>query len=485
MGTKYMRKRLRYGISLLLLSLLVTGCAGGKTLSDDMQTELLQKTGKDVVSGFHAGLEDTSSYFCVQDDGFLFAKDSCLQYYDLQAEESFVLCSDVNCKHNDSACAAWYDYTEEIYGAAFYSGKVFYFQENPERNTIDLMENDLSGTSKKTLYSLKKGEYGVDDVLLTSLNDVYYANHTVYFLASYVYVVDTKESFEIDFEVPQAISLENPNLIELQSIPDPEELMTRSLTYHLDCISDTKLIYFSEQYQLKKIAKEWFDAQYSDGTFEGKSYQSDCPYEEYWLDRSAEESEKENVYYVYDMLSGKTQEIAAVDAITLEAEDGSVLGWMGGLKFYDQYQDAQFLCMRRNKEMVNRQNFTNFESDCFLWDFDTNQETPLALGEIGGIVGCESFLNGGVLDENRFRYVVYAEDGETLELYAYDLETHASEKVLEDQKNITFRIVDTADAYFIGKIYEVSSWNTSFKLYQIQKEDYYAGKLDAKQRITY
>ena len=461
----------------------LTGCFGEtKTISE----QGLSFGEKDVINGINSGVDYSSigDKFSVLDSGILFMKDSHLMYYDFDTENSYILCGDAACKHEDNTCVAWYGLFYEIYGAALYREQLYYFQENSKNNTIELVQRDATGTTKKVLAALDKGEYEKDDLLLDSIDWVYYAGDKVWFLANYSYydIGDLEEGFSVETTVPMSVDLKTSELIYLQSIPEKDEAIASELSYQFEYIDSNTIIYSSSKYQNKRVLKEEFEKNYQNGKFEGVEYDSGNPYADYLYSYYKKDEKKENEYYSYDIKAGETEKFYSSEAVTLYGEDRSVVGWVPEVEFYGVFEEY-FFCGRCTEENMNAESFTNKNNNLYLWDRETGEKTTVLDMEIGGIPGSESTMVGGHIDENRFRYVVYTGDGENLEMYFYDLSTGASEKMMDDAKNITFRIVDSTEEYFVGKIYKESFGNVAFDLYKIKKEDYYAGNMNAKVKL--
>lgn len=142
------------------LSLFTVGCSK----SDLPETDCIISWG-----GSETIMENGIYYTCGNNDG-----DGILCYYSKENGRTVPVCGSPNCTHTSKRspdCAALVD---NVFGFYPYGDKLFYFFNNFENNSIDLLECSLNGLNKRTVSSvenvfipfIKSVKYGSDYVLL-------------------------------------------------------------------------------------------------------------------------------------------------------------------------------------------------------------------------------------------------------------------------------------------------------------------------------
>jgi len=145
---------------------------------------------------FVIGASDQGLDVCVTDSGVFYMENHNLRYLDLETNRSFVLCSRVNCSHNDYSCPAYYsadtittDNGDVIYdmttGLAMYRGNIFVMKTNVTTGTLDLVLLDPTNDTQKVISSLDIGDGSVGSLYLFWISNINHAGNTAWFLASY------------------------------------------------------------------------------------------------------------------------------------------------------------------------------------------------------------------------------------------------------------------------------------------------------------
>lgn len=144
-----------------VLSLFTVGCSQ----SDLPETDCIIPWGGNMTI-----MENGIYYTCSNDDG-----DGILCYYSKENGRAVPVCGSPSCTHTSKRspdCAALVD---DVFGFYPRGDKLFYFYNNLENNSIDLMECSSNGLNRRTVSSventfvpfIKNVEYGSDYVLLS------------------------------------------------------------------------------------------------------------------------------------------------------------------------------------------------------------------------------------------------------------------------------------------------------------------------------
>ncbi len=112
--------------------------------------------------------------------GALFKKESCIWYYDYESQNSFSLCSNPSCKHNNKDCAAYYAGRNFIFKDKIIevknNSKEWNEKEGFKVNAI-LNISDFSGYNRKSIMELDYAfidTYAYDDSLFIGCEEAYY-----------------------------------------------------------------------------------------------------------------------------------------------------------------------------------------------------------------------------------------------------------------------------------------------------------------------
>lgn len=130
--------------------------------------------------------------------------------------------------------------------------------------------------------------------------------------------------------------------------------------------------------------------------------------------------------------------------------------------------------------MVSEPDWENRSESISLWDIYNNHKTNILVLENGGTLAWEKGSAGlNIFDNGKFLYCIYKEGGEA-EVHLYDLDSNKDQYLFSDNANISFRIIDDTQEFFIGKIYT----DFGYEVYKIRKDDYYRGYVDKAVQIN-
>lgn len=438
---------------------LLSGCDRPDTVSES--TNHLQETDEIVF-----GASEMYETYSISDSGILYGKNNTIRYYDCEVDEEYILCSRVNCSHSNEECSAWYK-SYGIAGIAFYKEKIWYIKENETKNTWELISMNVTGEEQQVKASLDIGNAIGDSWILNTIYDVYYTDDKAIVCMEYVYVNNEMED-ELDMDRMQfkIISLEDG------SVTTVNEIVNNTEEYSLEGVSKDVLMFMVRENQIKMLTEKEFQQAYlagefPKGTFSAKNEQD--LYFEYtskWYPANCSPTEK----YIYYNL--KTQEKTVLEespAMLTFDDDGYQIGELPKYIFLGVYDD-NFLVSEPDWNGISR---------IFLWNVKNGNKEEVLLIEDGGTLSRETGnANQNVYDDGKFLYCKYENEDKAV-IYQYDIETATSKELFEDKRNITFRIINDTKKEFIGKKYT----DFGYSLYRINKEDYYAGKMEKMKKL--
>ncbi len=147
-------------IIITILSMFTVGCSESTVPETDC---IISWGGNETI------MENGIYYACMNDDG-----DNIMCYYSKENGRTVPVCGSPSCTHTSKRspdCAALIN---DVFGFYPLGDKLFYFYNNIENNSIDLLECSLNGLNKRTVSSvenvfipfIKSVNYGSDYVLL-------------------------------------------------------------------------------------------------------------------------------------------------------------------------------------------------------------------------------------------------------------------------------------------------------------------------------
>jgi len=165
-------KKLKIGISILAVLIVtgaigLTGCSNEKYTKDYVPIEVNSAVSvqfPDFKFDNNEGQYYMSDNSAAAENGYYFitknvsksGQNNFIYYFDMTSESSVPLCSNIQCKHNDSSCDA-YITNEECLGQMiwYYSGRLYMIERTAENDI--LVSYDTEGRNKNTVCILSEG----------------------------------------------------------------------------------------------------------------------------------------------------------------------------------------------------------------------------------------------------------------------------------------------------------------------------------------
>lgn len=439
---------------------LLSGCGRPDTVSES--TNLLQETDEIVF-----GASEMYETYSISDSGILYGKNNTIRYYDCEVDEEYILCSRVNCSHSNEECSAWYK-SYGMAGIAYYKEKIWYLKENEKKNTWELISMDVTGEEQQIKASLDIGDAVGNSWILNTIHDVYYTDDKAVVCAEYVYVSDEmKDELNMNRMQYQIIELKDGTVTTVN------EIVHNTEEYSLEGISKDVLIFKVRENQMKMLTEKEFYQAYADGEFTKDAFSTEYEedlYFEYtskWYPANCIPIEK---YVSYDLKKREKTVLEELSVMMTFDDDGYQIGELPKYIFLGEYND-EFL--------VSEPDWNSTFSRVFLWNVKNGSKEEVLSIKDGGTLSRETgCVSQNVYDDGKFLYCEYGNDDKAI-VYQYDIQTETSRELFEDKRNITFRIINDTEEEFIGKRYT----DYGYSLYRINKEDYYAGKMDRKEKL--
>lgn len=457
METNTMKRK--YILPLVILAALAAVLFFGVRTRSKAAAIKLSQTSEDAVVYGANGWEESYS---VSDYGILYAKNNVVRYYDLDADETYALCDKANCLHLSNKCAAWYRDWTAVNGIAYYQDGICLFKRNYDRNAYELIRMDVTGKNQKVIARLDIGDWKSGSWYLSSLGDIYYNAGRAVVEANYTWVEGEGES-------SQTKNCRQYLLIDMGdgAVTEVNEKAADSTVYRLLGISGDALFFMKTVPEIEELSEQEFEEAYASGAFRGKIHAEDPVerYLEYQGKWYPSHSNQKDVYIEYKIKESRETILEETPSLMTFDEDGYNTGTLSKYLVSGNFGQSY---------LVSEPDWDNENEAPFLWDLKKNQKTPLFTIEHGGTLAWETgSLALGIYDESKILYCQYT--GETTaDILEYDLKTGASRELFEDVRNISFRIINVTEEFFIGKIYT----DTGYDVYKIRREDYFAGNLD-------
>lgn len=447
-----------FGVSVILL---LGGC--GRSMGEEQVEKITQASDAETEVLHGAGWRGID--FCIMESGMLYVKDGQMRYYDFAGNDSYVLCTKLNCSHRDEACSAYVPLID-MEGLAYYREHVYYFWHDREKGHIELVRMELSGENKETVWSQSVGEYATGSWVISGVpHNVYYSGGAVWFVLSYCYI-DERNSGRTTSDVCAVIDLDNGVYTAISETAADE-------TVEYNTISGRDAVWTRRRNRIKMLSEDEFLKKWEAGEFSGQISDVSDPYGEYYIGWYERNKEPEYTYYCYNLDTGRSRELETRNACRILDDEGAVLAYCPDYIFLGRYQ-GKWLYELVDYERNDR---------VYLWDADTGEKTGLLELENGGIIGrTYGMIDYGIFDNSCFLYGLFQDEQSKITIYRYDLKTGDSKKLFEDVRNITFRIIGDTPEYFIGNVYDQQN-TANVKTYMIRKEDYFAGNMDQTIRI--
>lgn len=457
-------------LTLLFISLTIPAC-GPRSISES-SFGINSSAFQGVVFGAGA----LGQTYSVSEHGIFFLKNNKMQYFDLKAEESYVLCNQANCKHSDSGCNAWYENTLDATGLAMYGEKVYVLKLNSERNEYELIGMDITGTHQEIIHSLDIGNCKPDSWVLVNIGNVYYAGNVAWFTAQYQYLEQPSKigvaMDHLECTILYGIDLKNGSIRKLNDLPQNKSMFEskQNPRYKFEFISEGYLMISKNWNALERLSPEGFHDLFEQGEFTEFSNSVD-PYYEYlvWYQDNRELMFS---YLLYNVSTGERVVFDHGKHQPEYGEDGHVAGYNPKYNFIGTYAEKLIYLIPDYEK----------NSAVYLFDASKNENEHILDIENGGALVTAGWgdVNRCIIDNEKILYCLYKED-EKAEIFYYDIAAKETVRLFRDEKNITFRMIGETSDKYIGIMYRGIFLEP--KIYMIEKEDYYNGNLKEAEKL--
>ena len=417
-----------------------------------------------------------------------------LRYRDYETNEEYVLCDKANCLHPlSSSCNA---YLANMFGIGYYDGQIYAVYNNRSNNTFDFIKMDVNCQNQKVIASFERGEYEAGEWYLASEPEyVYYGYGKMFVILEYKYVEDEEiwdtvlEEDETTYVSTNGLSRLDAVMVDLTSgestvlfETDERADLYQSLKFQL--ISEDKVILIWREDEDALIGSSLMLAIRNGELDDLEDVLEEIPEENGesgWYDENkvnaltnfymdcAVFTETEQTLHIlqYDLASGQLSELYE-QACTPYYDENGIAYSFNSTMFCMGWTEDGFLVARYDYSgKADPHHMTFLE-----WSFETESFTELLEIEDGGVPSIKiGDVGNYILDGGKVLYMEYLEDGETGQMYYYDLDAGESATLFVDDKYITFRIQGETEDSFVGDMVV----NDVHGFYVIPKEDFYQG----------
>lgn len=450
------KKKYSYLAFILFLIGMLSGC--NQSVSE-MDTNAI--TTADVVYGASG-----NSDYSYTDTGFFSLSGNMMQYYDLETEQRYVLCSNPGCFHSGDKCSAYYGRVNGVIGLAGYNGSVYAFIFNEENNSYEFTKMNMLGEDRKVLASFEIGRYemGTWVTKSISLTDYIYAGDMVWTSLQKEWLPETEGEPAPYITQLIGIHLETGEVLYLNT----EEELAYGGRYEYEQV--TKDFVFLQRYQSKEelLSKEAFYEAYENGlidrenpVFEGMEYES--LYKKYCTSYYRFSTSTKVSYLVYDINKKEIRELETEENPYVEYNENGfeekVLGSYIAMGTYD------------GKVLCQKEDWSTRICDIVLWNMETNEKEVL-LEKIPQS-GANVSWDGSTFSENELLLSEQKEfeNGENGRiLYSYHLDTGEWEELYEGCESEDFFPRGVCGDYLVGMIEDTWTY--------ISIDDFKAGNIE-------
>jgi hypothetical protein len=443
---------------LSMLLLLLTGCKSGYNAAN--LTGGIELTSDAILAGgpYIASLGE---------DGLFYCNGNLLYYYDLESQQSYVLCDKANCSHDYEACNAYfpsYTYGSTLGNVAEYNGMVYCTWLNAETEedaSYELIRIDVQNGGVRTVvasFPLLYRSFNMEnDESIYGWNAASMGN--VYFCGDYAWI--------------NALGILNYNddcydcwiRVDLNT-GEQQEYLKHDTTgdfgdvVQMSFITQDYLFYSTTSYEGEHLDEDAFIEKYGeDGNYELYG-QTGTGYDDYWV-TVVNNCPKAYGFYAY-RLSDDTE--VELDAGTLDFGTiipNAIIG----------YEDGKILF-----EETDYSNSTPVK----IWSIDPDTLERTQLLQLEGSVLNISYDGNCVLSDGTLLYQTDTDNPDITSIYFYDLAIGESTHLYDSDTLLPFQIYYEVNGGYLGQ----RSDEEDLLIYDwISKEDYEAGNFD--QMTTY
>lgn len=446
---------------LLALLLLLTGCSAASATLDLSNV----KTDPDrFVWGSFSDVDVS-----LGDVGLFYPLENTLRFYDMDAQEEYILCPRANCRHNTDECIAYFkpnlvgksaegvaQIDQYIY--CFYYGISIEDYADSIPRSVQLIRIDLNKGIRETVASFPSamivGEGETDETFYADgMIDINYCNGWAWL------TLDMKQSYGMDEQLSYyqitGIELSTGRTVALNGYDDYQ--------YSIVMITPQRIYYRALRDTVAQLSEqEWFE-QFGDapGTIDGVHFDD---YNAYWSWHATNIPE-EYCHFAYDIQTGETILLNRSETVS----DGEYMTRLWRLQ--GEWEGRILISELQPNESGS---YSDDRVSYFLLDPETGEKEWIEAMEDGQTLNIADNANRIFPDGNHF-YVRYTDDGRA-DIFTYNFITGEETFLFNDDAGITIRIYgEYKDGYF-GK-HKDHQYLGGY--YWISKKDFFAGNLDA------
>jgi len=446
-------------IGILMLS---SGCSHSLT---DTSIQPLSRNNP-VVSASPLGYTNN-----ISESGLFYFKNQTMRYLNYDVNTSFILCSQVNCRHSDQKCNAWYNGLYGAYGLAQFGENIYVFKYNDSEHTYDLLEMDLTAGNNKTICSIEAGDYSPGTWAIISFsNYASYAGHYVWLEATYQYcedltVLETNYNPIMDTTIIE-IDLDNGRTTTLYELSNDNKV-ERSIK-----LVSNDFIVIEEVWDAEPLKSEdEFSEILSDGLYPEFEDSTD-PYYSYMIWHEQNKTVMFS-YLAYDIGTSDTTIITSGELTSCYDEEGVVYWRDSGYRFLGTWGGSMVYSVNTHLDMPE---YKMNDWEVYSYDYKTDTRQFIIKLSGGNILTMDT---GGITRDGSILYGLYTRN-ETIIIYRYSIAADMTVELFEDVWNITFRIQGETSDSFVGSM--IRDHDDSV-LYKLSKEDFYAGRFSSAVRL--
>ncbi|MCC8105185.1 MAG: hypothetical protein LIO99_04090 [Clostridiales bacterium] len=436
---------------------MMPGCVTSAAMKEDTSDATGEDTDKLEEAHTSAVVEGTTTRYSysINESGIFYIgrNESLLMYYDYEADTSYVLCSQANCRHNDASCPAYVGDYYTVTGFACYGGFLYLMRQNSYDSDLELLVMDVDGQSKKTLASFETGDSSAGSWRLDSVSPFYYCGGHVLMKMSYLMVTAESEDTSIDYVYGDQLVMVHLATGDVTELTDILIENDEQYSMYFDAVSDEYAVYQIVQYESPYLEESEFYEQYGN-TASYTEY-----YDEYLVSIPAAVT-----YWVVDLAAEESSVLWTEDVVPYQVTLGE--------DWYEYSTDMRGLYgISQGQIYFKYKTLPGWDSaDYRLYDIETGKETPLT--EPASPVSWQydvgiSTFGGSMYDSSRILLCYHGED--TFQLYLYSL------------MDGTMETIDAPESYSLYGVTEkrvIGGSGDATHFSWLLKEDYESGNID-------
>ncbi len=444
----------------MLLMMILTGC--GINQSSVLDLSEIRTDPSRVIWG---ASEDSAP--SLGDVGLFYIEDCVLMFYDLDLDESYILCGKANCRHNSEKCNAYFP--RDIYGVSasnvaqldgylyctYNTTSLDNYNDPAAVKELQLLRIDLGSGERKEIAAFPAAYNAAEDTdsyYATSINSLEYCNGFAWFSLSLY-----ENSAGTSYEQLTGVNLDSGEIVILNENDGNEYSISKVCSdslYYTRRKDTVPLISQNEFYQLRDVN--------GTVTIDGNTFRE---YQEYWICH-VNDIPDEYTIFRFRLSDGLSTPVFSGETIYMD--DTQCIPY----KIWGEWRDKTVYKMNIPDQDGTYSN--KYHSGIFLLDTDTGENNLVLELENGD--GLSIAGSGArILSDGKLLYAENIND-KTADIRMYNFVTGETAELFTDDWRITFRIYgEWADGYIgIHKDHQ-----TQNGYYWISKEDFYAGNLDA------